>query len=223
MAKRLPSKPSVPDRVAVRRSGGSRAIPDQRRAPAVPATAGSKSPAAGPRVVPAAVAAFERAVRAMQAHEFASAADQFRVLLADGSAEAGLRDRADVYLALCERELRRRPAAPVTAEERLTAATAALNNGDDDAAERLARQVLGEYPEQDLALYLLAAIEARRGAAHSALHMLTLAVRARPDIRAQARHDDDFAALRSLEAFQELIDVRHLPADPTGRPPRRTR
>ena len=37
-----------------------------------------------------------------------------------------------VYLALCERELARRPVEPRTTEERLTAATAALNNGDDD-------------------------------------------------------------------------------------------
>ncbi|MCC7008269.1 MAG: hypothetical protein IT184_05585 [Acidobacteria bacterium] len=157
----------------------------------------------------------------MQRHAFADAAEQFKLILQSFAGDSGLRDRTEVYLSLCERELRRRPASPQTIEERLTAATAALNNGDDDLAERLAKGVLGENPDQDLALYLMAAIEARRGATNAALHMLAQAIDARPDVRAQARHDADFEALRSLDAFQQLIEV------PTGiagsRKPRRAR
>jgi len=156
---------------------------------------------------PAAVSAFETGVQAMQRHAFAEAAKQFRHILESHNGDGGLRDRTEVYLALCERELRRRPASLETLEERLTAATAALNNGDDERAEQLARGVLGEDPDQDLALYLLAAIEARRGAINAALHMLAQAIDARPDVRAQARHDADFEALRPLDAFQQLIEV----------------
>jgi hypothetical protein len=112
-----------------------------------------------------------------------------------------------VYLALCERELARRPVALQTTEERLTAATAALNNDDDRGAERLVRAVLDEAPRHELALYLLAAIEARRGARESALVLLTRAFDVSPEIRAQARHDLDFETLRDLDAFRQLLEA----------------
>jgi tetratricopeptide (TPR) repeat protein len=146
-------------------------------------------------------------MQAMQRHAFVEAADGFRSLLESFPGERGLRDRSQVYLALCQRELERRPAAPRTIEERLTAATAALNDGQDDAAKRLARGVLEEQPEHDLALYLLAAIEARRGATDDALQLLSRAIEISPEIRAQARHDVDFEDLRGMQAFQQLIDI----------------
>jgi uncharacterized protein HemY len=111
-----------------------------------------------------------------------------------------------VYLELCERALNRQPANPRTLEERLTAATAALNNGDDSRAERLVRTVLAEDTRQDLALYLMAAIEARRGRAEAALSHLSHAMAVSPEVRAQARHDADFESLRESEAFQSLLD-----------------
>ena len=66
--------------------------------------------------------------------------------------ERALLDRVRVYLDLCERELRRKPPAPKTVEERLTAATAALNDGDEDRADALARSVVSDDADQDLAL-----------------------------------------------------------------------
>ena len=111
-------------------------------------------------------------MEALQRHEFIVAASRFRVLLDQHPAEGVLLDRARVYLGLAERELARRPVEPRTLEERLTAATAALNNGDHDGAESLARGVLAEDPHQDLALYLLASVEARRGRLDAALSYL---------------------------------------------------
>jgi Tfp pilus assembly protein PilF len=152
------------------------------------------------------VALFERGMQRLQRHDYEEAADDFRTLLATYPTEAALRERSAVYLALCDRELARRPADPRTLEERLTAATAALNDGDDERAGRLARTVLDEAPQHDLALYLLAAVAARRGAAVEALDLLRQALRANPEIRAQARHDADFEELRDLDDFRDLID-----------------
>jgi tetratricopeptide (TPR) repeat protein len=154
-----------------------------------------------------AVAVFERGMQALQRHAFAQAAEQFRSLLDMFPGERGLRDRSQVYLCLCDRELKRQPAAPRTVEERLTAATAALNDGDDKTAERLARSVLDDVSGQELALYLLAAVEARRGSSENALEWLARAIDASPEIRAQARHDADFEELRGLDAFRQLIDM----------------
>jgi tetratricopeptide (TPR) repeat protein len=153
-----------------------------------------------------AVAIFEAAMQAMQEHSYREAADGFRSVLSRYPAERGLLDRARVYLGLCERELRRQPAAPNTMEEHLTAATAALNNGDEEGAERLARVVLDDDPRQDLALYLLAVIEARRGSTESALSYLERAVEISPEAGAQARFDGDFESLRETETFRRLTE-----------------
>jgi predicted Zn-dependent protease len=134
--------------------------------------------------------------------------------------ERALAERATVYLALCERELDKRGPAPRTIEERLTAATAALNNDDDAAAEELARSVLGDEPRQDLALYLLAAIHARRGDQEEALSLLRKVLALTPEASAQARADADFDGLHELEAFRELTE----PASPSATTnPRRDR
>jgi len=144
---------------------------------------------------------------ALQQHRYAPAAECFRALLDRFPAEGALLDRARVYLDLCGRESSRRPPEPRTIEERLTAATASLNNGAHDRAENLARGVLAEDPRQDLALYLLAVIEVRRGAHDKALSYLGQAIAISPEARAQARHEADFEPLHDLEAFHELTEL----------------
>jgi tetratricopeptide (TPR) repeat protein len=169
---------------------------------------------------PDAVSVFEKAMAALQRHSYSEAAEGFRQLLTGFPGERTLLDRARVYLDLCERELRRRPSGPRTIEERLTAATAALNDADEDRAERLATSVLAESPEDDLALYLLAAVHARRGARESAFDLLRQAAALSPDVRAQARHDPDFDDLHEMDAFRDLVEN----VTPTShRRPRRAR
>jgi Tfp pilus assembly protein PilF len=153
-----------------------------------------------------ALAIFERGMAGMQKHSYQAAAESFRQLIDQFPGERALLERTRVYLELCERELRRQPAAPRTVEERLTAATAALNNDDDAVAERLVRLVLDSDGDHDLALYLMAAVEARRGDPNAALSYLTRAVGSSPEVRAQAKHDGDFESLRGLDAFKALID-----------------
>lgn len=191
------------------------------RRPTAPRPSGVAEPAAdstrssslgGKRPASDAVALFEKAMQRLQRHDYRAAATDFERLVQSYPAEGALKERSLVYLALCERERARRPAEPRTVEERVTAATAALNNGDDASAEAFVSAVLREAPQHDLALYLLAAIEARRGAADEALLLLSRALSVNPEIRAQARHDADFETIRELDAFRHLIDS---PAGPT--------
>jgi len=157
-------------------------------------------------------------MEALQRHAYSDAAPAFQAVIMGFSGERALVDRARVYLEICERESRRRPPAPKTIEERLTAATAALNNADDARAEELARSVLGDDPKHDLALYLLAALYARRGDRAGALDLLAKVIALSPEACAQARSDDDFSAMRDDEAFRKLTDP---PIGPSG--PRRSR
>lgn len=207
---RVDRKPNAPDRSA--RRGVATPAPSLRTPPVPP-------PPAGPS--PQAVALFQEGMEALQQHRYNPAAERFRMLLEQHPTERALLDRARVYLDLCARELSRRPAEPRTIEERLTAATAALNNGAHDRAESLARGVLAEDPRQDLALYLLAVIEVRRGSFEKALSYLGQAIAISPEARAQARHEADFEPLHDLDAFQELTELPP-PATPGGhRRPRR--
>ena len=161
--------------------------------------------AGGP--VPEAVGLFERAMASLQRHQYRVALRQFDALQAEFPGEGALLDRARVYAALCRRRGLGRTVdgAPKTVEERLTAATAALNNGDDRRAEQLVAQVLDEVPGHDLGHYLLAVVHARRGATAAALDALRRAIATTPEVRVQARHDADFAALRGSNAFERLV------------------
>ena len=145
-------------------------------------------------------------MQSLQRHAYQQAAAGFRDVLERYPAERGLLDRVRVYLELCDRELRKQPVVPGTVEEQLTAATAALNNGDESSAERLAKAVLVQDPRDDLALYLLAAIEARRGVTGAALSYLERAVEISPEAGAQARFDADFESIRDTDAFRRLTD-----------------
>jgi hypothetical protein len=176
---------------------------------------------APPPVLPSAdaLATFNAAMLALQRHKYGDASNGFRLILQDFPNERGLRDRSQVYLDLCDRELRRVQTAPLSLEERLTAATAALNDDEDEQADALARSVLKESPQQDLAMYLIAAVAVRRGDHTAALEWLSKAVACNPELRAQVRHDDDFRVLREIDAFRQLLEK---PAEPS-RGPRRLR
>jgi tetratricopeptide (TPR) repeat protein len=171
---------------------------------------------------PGAVAEFQAGMSALQRHDYEAASGAFSALLSNHPGERALLDRARVYLEICQRELARRPVELRTLEERLTAATAALNNGQEARAEQLARGVLAEDPRHDLALYLLASLEARRGDADKALSYLGQAIAISPEARAQARHEPDFESIRDLDAFRELTDLP-APGTDAARRPRRGR
>ena len=182
--------------------------------PALPSPAGASRPAPAPLVAPTppareAVLLFQRGMEALQRHAYTEAAPAFQAIVMGFPAERALLDRARVYLGICERESTKRPASangPLTLEERLTAATAALNNGEDHQAEELARSVLGDDPKHDLALYLLAAVHARRGNCADALDLLAKVIAISPEASTQARSDEDFTSLHENDAFWRLTE-----------------
>jgi len=203
MAKRARPKAAQANRKPRR---PERPVPKPPRPPAPPVVASPKAPPPPQAPDPEALALFQQGIEAVQRHAYQPATERFRVILERFPAERALMDRARVYLEICRRELDRRPSNPRSLEERLTAATAALNNGDDARAEQLVRAVLDADARQDLALYLMAAIEARRGGTAAALAYLGQAIAVSPEVRAQARHDADFESLRNSDAFHALVD-----------------
>jgi tetratricopeptide (TPR) repeat protein len=186
------TRPSGPPRVA---QGAVAPVVEWPAAPPPP-----------PGPAPEAVVIFGKGMAALQRHAYADAAEKFRRIASSFPSEGALLDRVRVYLDLCDRELRRKPPAPKTVEERLTAATAALNDGDEARAHELARSVVNEDADQDLAYYLLAAVAARRGEAAEALSHLARSVALSPEAGAQARFDADFELLRGHDDFRKLTE-----------------
>ena len=187
--------------------------PLMRMAPPPPPVAVVKKPSAE------AVAVFERGMQALGKRDFAGAATILDGLLAEFPTEGSLADRARVYLDAAHRELSRQRAGRTSIEERLTAATLALNNHNDAEALRLAVDVLTEDSSQDLAEYLLAVIGARGDNATTAVAHLRNAIALNPECRLQARQDDEFTHLMGHEEFRTLIDT--IPANSAARRPLR--
>jgi Tfp pilus assembly protein PilF len=162
---------------------------------------------------PDAVSAYERGIAALQRRDYQAAADFFRDLMARFPEERELQERAQVYLRVCERELAA-AAAPRTAEERLVAATVALNAGDHARTLNLLDEVLRDDPKNDLAEYMAAVVYCSKGEPAAAIGHLQRAIELNPENRNLARQDSDLESLHSNEAFKHLVEA---PATPSRR------
>jgi Tfp pilus assembly protein PilF len=175
-----------------------------------------------------AVALYERGLQALQRHDFAAAADALRNVIERYPDERELLERARLYLKVCERELMPRQTDPRTAEERVYAATVALNDGDESAAVHHLQRALSEDPEHDHAHYMMAVAMTRRQDAPAALEHLRRAIMFNAENRGLAKQDPDLEPLRESDGFRAVLEtpsVRQTTARPAAPkvPPRRVR
>ncbi len=146
---------------------------------------------------------FERAVKALGNKDFDRARTLLDGLLRSDGLPREIVERARSYRAMCERS--RRPVRPRTFEELLNYGVVLHNRGDFAEAVKYLSLALQMQPRSEGALYCLAAAQARAGSAGAALAALRSAIASNPATRAQARRDEDFAALRGAQEFQALV------------------
>jgi tetratricopeptide (TPR) repeat protein len=176
------------------------------------AKAPEPAPAAPPPPAPRkpgyyeALAMYENGVRALQRHDYQGAAAQFRTIMERYPEERELQERSHLYLRVCERETARRPATPQTPQERVYAATVALNAGDTAAALDHLTRALSDSPESDHAHYIMAVALASKGEASQAVQHLRRAITLNPENRGLARQDPDLESLRGADEFRDLTD-----------------
>jgi tetratricopeptide (TPR) repeat protein len=149
---------------------------------------------------------YENGVRALQRHDYLGAATQFRSIIERYPEERELQERSQLYLRVCERETARRPAIPQTPQERIYAATVALNAGETAAALDHLRRALTDAPDSDHAHYIMSVALASKGESTRALEHLRQAIALNPENRALARQDPDLEAVRGTDGFWELLD-----------------
>lgn len=164
-----------------------------------------------------AVALYERGLEALQRHAYQEAAALFDSVLRQYPEEKELHERVRLYLNICQRQAAPRQATPQTVDERLYAATLAINGGQYDQAIAHLRLVRDEDPDNDHALYMLAVAHAQRDEPAEAVAHLERAIALNPENRALARTDPDLDPLRDDDSFHAALE-----APPSGAAPRPT-
>lgn len=171
-----------------------------------------------------AVAIYERGLDALQRHDYNGAADLFESVLRQYPEEKELHERVRLYLNICQRQATPREASPQTVDERLYAATLAINGGQYDQAIAHLRLVRDEDPDNDHALYMLAVAHAQRDEHAEAVAHLERAIALNSENRALARTDPDLEPLRDDESFRAALEAPpSTPRPPDRRRPLKTR
>jgi len=154
-----------------------------------------------------AVALYEEGVAALQAHEYPRASSLLRSVLSRYPEERELHERVRLYLNVCERHMAPRAASPTTPEERVFAATLAVNAANFDEALAHLRAATSELPEHDHALYMLASVLAQRDQVEEAVPVLLRAIELNPDNRSLARHDPELEVLRQFDSVRAALEA----------------
>ena len=196
-----------------------------RRKPTVPKT--EPAPAPGSSLLEKrasyleAVALYERGLEALQRHEFRAAEEALRRVLEQYPDERELHERARLYLKICERETGPPPPRPQTVEERVYAATLALNAGAHEQALRHLQPATDERPDDDHVHYMLAVVHTLRHEGDLAITYLRRAIDLNPDNRTLARQEPDFEPIRRELGFRQAVSPPPTPRRrPRGRTPR---
>ncbi len=152
-----------------------------------------------------ALRSYEQALKLLHVRKFQQALREFQHLLRDFPEERELHERCNRYVRICERELTS-ASTPQTAEERLYAATLALNNGaSDEAIQHLAAaEELKADPSQ--IHYMMALAKADQGDPGSSADHLLRSIELDPDNRYLARHESAFEVLHDNELIQEALE-----------------
>jgi tetratricopeptide (TPR) repeat protein len=165
-----------------------------------------------------AVALYERGLEALQRHEYQKAGDMLESVLRQYPEERELHERVRLYLNICRRHAAPREALPSTVDERLYAATLAINGGQYDQAIAHLRLVRDEDPDNDHALYMLAVAHAQRGEPAEAIAHLERAIALNSENRGLARTDPDLEPLRGDDAFRGALETPSIPRADRRRP-----
>ena len=171
-----------------------------------------------------AVALYERGLRAVQARDYTRAVDLLRSVLSRYPEEKELHERVRLYLNVCEREIAPRPASlPSSTEERLYAATLALNAGEYHQALSHIHVVIADQPDNDHAHYVRAVAFTLLGNLADAIPSLVRAIELNPENRSLARQDPDLDTLRVDDGFRHALDAAVPPPRQDRRRPARGR
>ena len=151
-----------------------------------------------------AVSLYEKALDFLQRRNFGRAANQFEKLVNEFPEEIDLNERSRRYLQVCGRQ-ESEVVAPRTVEERVYAATLALNAGDERGALNQLETAEADSADREEVQYMLAVVHATSGNKEAAVNYLRQAIELNPDNRFLARHEASFDVFQEDDVVQQLL------------------
>lgn len=139
----------------------------------------------------------------LQQGRFEKALAAFEKLLPEAPVE--IRERCQMYIHTCQRQLERPALAFATPEEHYDYAVSQLNTGYYEEAREQFHAILAGHPSSDYAFYGLALLDAMTGSTQECLRNLARAIELNPRNRLQARVDNDFQSMVDDPRFTELL------------------
>lgn len=151
---------------------------------------------------------YERGVEALQQRDYGRASQLLESVIDRYPDEKELHERVRLYLNVCRRQASPPDHTPQTPEERVYAATLAINAGVYDRGLRQLQLALEADPANDHVHYMLGVVHALRRDFASSLSHLQRAVELNPDNRFLALQDTDLSGLRDADpGFRATIDA----------------
>jgi outer membrane protein assembly factor BamD (BamD/ComL family) len=147
---------------------------------------------------------YEAGVTAVQKRKFSIAAKALNEVIDEYPEEREIKERAKLYLAVCERELKPLVSEPTSLDERIYAATVSLNGGDVTIAIEHLNAVASEKPSDANVHYMLAVAHALSSDTDMSVTHLERAITLNPDNRLLARQEPDFKNIHGDDRFRNL-------------------
>jgi len=175
------------------------AAPGRKKIPSTAAKPGGHSATAtGP-----AFQHYQAAVQLLQQGKYEKALAAFEKLLPVAPSE--IKERCQMYIATCQRQMEKPSLAFSTPEEHYDYAVSQLNTGYYEDAREQFNTILASYPGTDYAFYGLAILDSITGRTQDCLDNLARAIELNPRNRLQARVDNDFQSMVDDPRFTELL------------------
>ena len=146
---------------------------------------------------------YQAALLLLQQGKYEKAQAALEKLLPEAPAE--IKERCQMYISTCRRQLERPKLAFATPEEHYDYAVSQLNTGYFEEAREQFNGILAAYPNADYAFYGLALLDSMTGHAQDCLGNLARAIDLNPRNRLQARVDNDFQSMVDDPRFTELL------------------
>ena len=146
---------------------------------------------------------YQAALQLLQQGKAEKALPALEKLLAEAPPE--FRERCQMYLTACKRQLDANRLAFRTPEEQYDYAISQLNTGYYEDAREQFESILADHPGADYVYYGLAVLDAITGQIQPCLLNLGRAIDLNPRNRLQARTDNDFQSMVDDPRFTELL------------------
>lgn len=146
---------------------------------------------------------YQTAIQLLQQGKYEKALAALEKVMPEAPME--LKERCQMYIATCQRQLEKIELAFETPEEHYDYAVSQLNTGYYEDAREQFNTILARYPQADYAYYGLAVLEAMTGRTQECLSNLAQAIELNPRNRLQARVDNDFQNMVDDPRFTELL------------------